>query len=254
MKEMERETYFTPREAASYFNLSLSTVKNYIYDGKLKTLKTPGGHHRIRKSELLATLGDRITSKKEKNNFSLAGSLCNAILALFRTLNGAGDSLIAHATNVSSLSRDIAIAMGMSESESRIIELAALVHDIGHLGIDKQIILREGKLSLLEYEAIKKHPGLGKKMLSSIKELKCLADIVAQHHEQIDGTGYPEGLKGDRIEKASRIISIAEAYDAMVSKYSYKRPVAKEKAISELREKSGSQFDKDIVEVLVKII
>lgn len=252
MKDMEKEIYFTPKQAAAYFNLSLSAVKNYIYGGKLKTLKTPGGHHRIRKSELLVTLGDRIVMKAGRQTFSLETDLCSAILGMFNALGPAGNSLIVHARNVSGLSRDIAKAIGMREPEVRLVEMAGLVHDIGHIIIERRVLLKQGLLSSQEYESVKLHPETGEKILDSIKGLEDVAVIVAQHHERLDGTGYPKGLREKDIQKAARIISVAEAYDSMVSRHSYKSPVSRDMAVFELMRQRDSQFDNEVLEALIK--
>jgi len=253
-KKIDLENYFTPRQAAEHFNLSLSTVKNYIYAGRLKTLKTPGGHHRIRKSELLSTLGDSVMSKEDTHGLSLMMKLCSAMLGLFRTLGPAGRPLMLHAQKVSELSIEIARAMAMSESDIKCIEIAGLVHDIGLMGIERRMLLKSGILTPQEYESIKYHPTTGKEMLDSVEELKDIADIVAEHHERMDGTGYPKGLSGSKIQKATRIISIAEAYDAMISPYSYKGPISKDMAIAELMQHKDTQFDGHIVELFTKII
>lgn len=253
-KNFDSEIYFTPKQAAKCFNLSLSTIKNYIYAEKLKTLKTPGGHHRIRKSELLATLGDVVSSGPDSKEFFLIYNLCNAMLAAFKIFGPIGNSLIMHAKNVSVLSKNIAHAMAVNETDARRIEVAGLIHDIGHLMTERHILLKREKLTSREYELVKVHPKTGEEMLNAVDELKDIADIVLQHHEWIDGSGYPKGLKGGSIHNASRIISVAEAYDSMVSPYSYKEPVSKDAAISELIKYKGSQFDGDIVKVFTKII
>ncbi|MFA4991645.1 MAG: HD domain-containing phosphohydrolase [Candidatus Omnitrophota bacterium] len=252
-KFSETETYLTPKEAAEHFNLSLSTVKNYIYAGKLKTLKTPGGHHRIRRSELLVTLGDVLFAEKEGPDFSLEKALCAAMLAFFRILGPvAGNSLQMHARNVSVLSVDIARSMGMDELDIGLIETAALVHDIGHIAVDRAVLLKSGALTAQEYELIKLHARAGEDLLNSIKWLKGISGIVAQHHERMDGKGYPQGLSGRDIDKRSRVIAVAEAYNVMVSPYSYRDPLSKERAISELLDNRGTQFDGDVVAALIK--
>ena len=254
-KKFNEDIYFTPKQAAEYFNLSLSTVKNYIYAGRLKTLKTPGGHHRIRKSEVLSTLGDRIAPTRDNAyEFSLIMALCNAMLAAFKTLGPMAKPLTLHAQKVSELCAEIARAMAMSESDIKRAKVTGLVHDIGHIGIDRRVLLKPCKFTDHEYESVKIHPGLGAEILSSTKGLEVIACIIAQHHERIDGKGYPKGLSGKEIQKFACIISIAEAYDSMTSEYSYKRPVSKDMAIAELMRHRGAQFDGDIVEVAVKLI
>ncbi|MBU1061759.1 MAG: HD domain-containing protein [Candidatus Omnitrophica bacterium] len=248
------EIYFTPKQAAAYFNLSLSTVKNYIYAGKLKTLKTPGGHHRIPKAELLITLSDKIKSKEELHNLSLKDDLCASMLTIFKALGSLGNSLIIHAQEVAELSSNIARAIGMDEVDIKRIEIAAQLHDIGQIGVDKSILLKPDRLTFQEYELIKNHPRIGKEVISSMKALKDTAEIIAQHHERVDGKGYPVGLRGDEIQIGARIISIAEAYNSMVSTYSYKRPVSKDMAIDELIRHKGTQFDGEIIKLALELV
>lgn len=248
----EGEFYLTPKQAAEYLNLSLSTIKNYIYAGELKTLKTPGGHHRIRRSELLAAMGD-IRLASNTNSF-LKERLCETLLMAFHAFGPLSSSLLMHAKTVSEMSYRLSITMGFNEEEALCIKMAGLVHDIGHIGIDKRVLLKTGALAPSEYDYIKNHPSIGEQILDSIKELKAIAGIIAQHHERMDGTGYPRGLDGDKIRKGARIISIAEAYDAMVSAHSYKSPVSKDMAISELMQNRGSQFDGDAVEGFIQIL
>lgn len=256
MKEkLETNIYFTPREAAKHLNLSLSAIKNYIYANKLKTLRTPGGHHRISKDELLAAMG-------EKDNFSVKMEdasmymepYCMALLNAFKLLGPIGNSIIIHSKRVSEISCNLSKALSLTKKEAIDVKMASLVHDIGHIAIDKSILVKIEPLTVYEYESIKIHPTKGEELLNSIKELKEIASIVAQHHERMDGTGYPKGLTEKGIQKTARIISIAEAYDAMVSEYSYKKPVSKEIAISKLVEEKGLQFDGEIVEQLIEII
>ena len=253
MKEkLEPDVYFTPREAAEHLNLSLSAIKNYIYANKLKTLKTPGGHHRISKSELLATMNQEgALLVKIKDSSAPLETYCMAIVNVFKLLGPHGNSLIIHAEKVSEISYKLSKALGFTDKDILHAKMAGLVHDIGHMAIDRRILLKSELLTAQEYELIKLHPSKGEELLNSIKELKEIADIVSQHHERIDGSGYPRGLKEKSIKKAARIISIAEAYDSMVSEYSYKKPVSKDVAISELLGKRGSQFDGEIIELFI---
>lgn len=246
-----QEIYFTPKEAADHFNLSLSTVKNYIYTGRLKTLRTPGGHHRIRKSELLAVLGEMDVSSVKEDSSPLLKICCSALANVFKTLGPVGNSLLIHSQNVSRISYKLSKSLGLTEKEALRAEMAGLVHDIGHLGTERRLLLKSEPFTSEEYNSIKNHPNKGESMLSSVNELNGIADIVGQHHERIDGRGYPKGLSGKDIRKCSRIISIAEAYDAMISPYSYKKPIPKDAAVAELMHERGAQFDGEIVEIFV---
>ncbi len=253
-KDINREVYFTPKQAAEHFNLSLSTIKNYIYAGKLKTLRTPGGHHRIRRSDFLATLGDKITQKKEATAGDLKNKLSAAILMVFKAFGPSGDLLMQHAKRVAYLSVNVARAMEMSEDEIETIRIASLLHDIGNIGLEKRLLFKKDILSPDEYEIVKSHPEIGEKLLNSVKELKYIAEIIAQHHERVDGEGYPRGIKGEYINKAACIISIAEAYDSMISQNSYKRQFSKEEAIKELARNKNTQFDGEIVDVFTRVL
>nr|MBU1328637.1 HD domain-containing protein [Candidatus Omnitrophota bacterium] len=256
MKErLETDVYFTPREAAKHLNLSLSAIKNYIYANKLKTLKTPGGHHRISKIELLAAMGEgEALPVKTEDYFADMEDCCMALMNVYKLLGELGNFFISHSVRVSEASYKLSKALGLSHKDILQAKMAGLVHDIGHMAIDRRILLKPGSLTVQEYELIKLHPARGEELLNSIKGLKEIADIVGQHHERIDGTGYSRGLKGKDIKKTAKIISIAEAYDSMVSDYFYKKPVSREMAISEIMEEKGMQFDSELVDIFIKII
>lgn len=252
-KKIDAEVYFTPKQAAEYFNLSLSTIKNYIYAGKLRTLKTPGGHHRIRKSDLLVTMGDMaLLSSRPDDFFNLMQASCDALLATFRLFGNAGNSLIAHCKSVSRMSYRLAKSIGMPDNEVELIKMAGLVHDIGQVAIDQSVLCKQAPLTETEYNLFKSHSKKGEEILSAIRPLNEIAGIVGQHHERPDGMGYPHGLRGNEIYKASAIISITEAYDSMVSPYSYKKAISEHEAISELLKCSGSQFDTEVVKAFVE--
>lgn len=254
-KQYDGEIYFTPKQAAEYLNLSLSTIKNYIYADKLKTLKTPGGHHRIRKSELLDIMGakDALFSRTGTSD-DLLELCCTTLLNVFKVFGSAGNSLIIHSKSVSEISSLLSKAMGLTEVDVVRVKMAGLVHDIGFIGSDKVHLSRTRTISDSDYELLKTHPTRGREMISSVESFKDIADIVGQHHERPDGRGYPNGLKGNQIHILARILSIAEAYDSMVSTNSYKRPVSKEEAITELLQNKGSQFDTEIVDLFTRII
>jgi len=254
MKKFESGIYFTPKQAADYFNLSLSAVKNYIYAGKIRTLKTPGGHHRISKAAILTALGEPLSNTEKNMRDSLRYNLCRAILRLFNTFGNQASYFISHSQNVSRLAGITAKAMNMPASDISMVEMAGLVHDIGLVGVERHIVLKGGIITLEEYGSIKMHCIAGSKMLSSINELVDISNIVMQHHERPDGAGYPNGLSSAKIKEYSKIISVAEAYDTMIAKSFYKTSYSKEKAIEELVENSSRQFDEETVKVFIKAI
>ncbi len=133
------------------------------------------------------------------------------------------------------------------------LETAGLLHDIGKIGISDNILCKKEKLTDEEFNIMKSHPEQGQKILHSIKKLSCVSDWLKSHHEKWDGSGYPQGLKGNEIPIYSRIIAIADTYDAMTSSRSYRQALSHEQARDEIIRYSGTQFDPDIVEVFKKV-
>lgn len=156
-----------------------------------------------------------------------------------------------HSNRVSDICQSIATKMNFSEDAVNQMRIAGLIHDIGKIGVDENILNKPGRLSLDERMDIERHPEIGWKILSSTNEFSELAQFVLNHHEKWDGSGYPNGLKGDSIPLEARIISVADSYDAMTSERSYRKGMSIDAAIIELKRCSGTQFDPEIVDVLV---
>lgn len=154
-----------------------------------------------------------------------------------------------HSEAVAFYSLEIGKTLKLSSTELQKLHMAALLHDIGKVGIPDYILLKPGKLSPMEFNILKLHTIIGAEIISKIPDLKELAPIIRYHHERWDGTGYPDGLKGDKIPFLSRIITIADAYDAMLSKRVYKKAKTKEEALLELEGCAGTQFDPEIVKI-----
>lgn len=133
------------------------------------------------------------------------------------------------------------------------IETAGLLHDIGKIGVPEQILCKPGKLTNEEFELIKLHPEQAQKILNGIKRLKNVSHWLISHHEKWNGKGYPKGLKEKEIPLPSRIIAIADTYDAMTSNRSYRQGLPHEAAVEEIKFCSGSQFDPELVTVFLKI-
>ncbi len=159
-----------------------------------------------------------------------------------------------HSRRVARYSRKIAECMGYSDEELEEIYCAGLIHDVGKLGIDNRIINKPGKLSEEEYSEIKKHPLMGYEILKKISIRGNFAYGAKWHHERMDGKGYPDGLFGDNIPKISKIIAVADAYDAMTSKRAYRDIMPQEKVREQIAKGAGTQFDAEIAAIMLDLI
>lgn len=187
---------------------------------------------------------------KQKEFFSLRHASLHSIINKFFNLNNTEKS---HSVNVAKISEQIARALNLPEYEVKRISIAGYFHDIGKVFVDPRITNKEGKLTDKEWDEMKKHSEFGYKILSSKKEYSDIAQYVFQHHERWDGTGYPNRLKATEILLPARIISIADAFDAMVTKRSYKEAYSIEKAIKEIELNAGTQFDPEIAKVFIEM-
>ncbi|ODN29705.1 metal-dependent phosphohydrolase [Fervidobacterium thailandense] len=176
------------------------------------------------------------------------------ILTMTRILEYHDKYTKGHSKNVAAVASLIAERLGLSDEMIRKTYWASLLHDIGKIVIPSHILNKEGKLTIEEFEVIKKHPVYGHDFLTTSEDLKELAKYVLHHHERWDGKGYPMGLSGEDIPLISRIISVADAYDAMRSDRPYRRGLPLEVIRKELIEHAGMQFDPEIAKVFVKMI
>ena len=159
-----------------------------------------------------------------------------------------------HSAAVARYARAIAQAAGCPPEEQDLAHTAGLLHDIGKFILPDHILLADTKLDDADWQLIRMHPYQGAKVVREVEGYGPVADIIWCHHERIDGRGYPRGIKGDDIPLISRMISIADTYDVMTSRDSYRNPVSSAEAIAELRRVSGAQLDGDLVEVFVKVL
>ena len=148
----------------------------------------------------------------------------------------------------------IAELYGKSDKECREIYMASLLHDVGKIGIPNHIINKEGKLTDEEYAIIKTHPLIGAKILEKIGQASYISIGAHYHHERYDGKGYPEGLKGDDIPEIARIIAVADSYDAMTSKRSYRDSLPQDVVRNEIVKGRGTQFDPRFADIMLQLI
>ena len=159
-----------------------------------------------------------------------------------------------HSSRVADYSRRLAEMNGKSEKECDEIYYAALLHDVGKIGVPSSIINKGGKLTGEEYEVVKQHPVTEAQILNKIDEYPYLSIGAHYHHERYDGSGYPEGLKSTDIPEIARIVSVADAYDAMTSIRSYRDPIPQDKVREEIVMGSGTQFDPDYARLMLHLI
>ena len=159
-----------------------------------------------------------------------------------------------HTQGVVELALEVGRELGLGPSELRDLEFGSLLHDIGKLRVSNEIINKPGKLTRAEWEIVRRHPIDGQEMLARVGgAMTKVGDIVRAHHERVDGGGYPDGLRGDEIPLAARIICVCDSYSAMTTTRSYRRAMTREAAIDELRANAGLQFDIAVVEALVRV-
>ncbi|MBO4696313.1 MAG: HD-GYP domain-containing protein [Lachnospiraceae bacterium] len=174
--------------------------------------------------------------------------------ALANSIDAKDEYTRGHSLRVAEYSEKIARHIGKSEEECRKIFYTALLHDVGKIGIADSIITKNGRLTDEEYQTIKQHPVIGDQILSSIHDYPYLGVGAHYHHERYDGKGYPDGLKGEDIPEVARIISVADAYDAMTSNRSYRSAIPQQIVREEIVKNSGTQFDPKMARVMQYLI
>jgi diguanylate cyclase (GGDEF)-like protein/PAS domain S-box-containing protein/putative nucleotidyltransferase with HDIG domain len=176
------------------------------------------------------------------------------VYALAATVDARDPYTYGHSQRVADTAARIGKAIGLSAEDLDKLHAAALLHDIGKVGVPDSILTKTGKPTLEEWDVIKKHCAEGARILGYVKELSTLVPIVLHHHEWYDGSGYPSGLSGLEIPPGARITSVADAYDTMVTKRPYREAMPPEAACEELKRCAGSQFDPVIVDVWCKLV
>jgi putative nucleotidyltransferase with HDIG domain len=157
-----------------------------------------------------------------------------------------------HTERVAEYCEALARALEWEEHEVEMVKTAAVLHDIGKIMVPLELLNKEEPLSKEEFDIIRRHPETGYEILKSVEEYAALAEYVLYHHERWDGGGYPEGLAGEDIPLVSRIISVADAYEAMTAQRPYQRTKTRKEAMDELERCGGAQFDPRLVQVFLE--
>jgi putative nucleotidyltransferase with HDIG domain len=204
---------------------------------------------------LLFCLPLLIAALSFRRYFEMKQDLLEFVRALSEVLEEVDPYTRQHSVRVAEYSKVIARALGMSERAVLDLEYGALLHDLGKVGRQYQHILtKPGRLSLEEQATMRAHPAEGAEIVAKVRALRGASAIVRNHHERPDGLGYPAGLRGDDIPLGSRIVMVADAYDAMTSDRPYRRAMEPARAVAELAKHAGTQFDSGVVAALERLV
>jgi putative nucleotidyltransferase with HDIG domain len=246
------------------FSLAISPIREFLAVPILLKQRMCGiiaiGHKQERGVSLealtrLSQLSDQVAVAL--SNAQLLGDLnklnWETLTALARTVDAKSPWTAGHSERVTQLSLEIGSAMNLADSDMDILHRGALLHDIGKIAVPSSILDKPDRLTEEETHVIWQHPGTGARILEPVTAYREVIPLVLQHHERYDGGGYPDGLAGDSITVGARILSVADVFDALASNRPYREGWPKEKVIQIIQEGAGTQFDPEVVRVLMRL-
>jgi putative nucleotidyltransferase with HDIG domain len=184
----------------------------------------------------------------------LAGIQLGVLTAMIETLALRDRMTARHSAAVARYARELALAMGLDRDEADLVHTAGLLHDVGKFSFPDAILLATPQLAEEHWNIVRQHPADGARIVRLLDGYGPVADIILSHHERWDGKGYPRGLAGDEIPLAARLISVADTYDVLTARDSYRQPVPSEAAIAELERVAGTQLDAAVVDAFVELL
>jgi putative nucleotidyltransferase with HDIG domain len=190
----------------------------------------------------------------EKRTLELASLQLGVLVTMVRTLSLRDRYTARHSAAVARYAYAVAKAADCSEDELRIVHTAGLLHDIGKFAFPDRILMADRPLSEADLHIVRQHPVNGAELVRRIEGYEKIAAVILAHHERVDGTGYPNGLQADEIPALARIISVADTYDVLTARDTYRPPISGPEAIAELRHVAGSQLDARFVELFIEIL
>jgi putative nucleotidyltransferase with HDIG domain len=203
--------------------------------------------------KLLVREREHLAKQKELSDQYLEMNIGLAA-AMVVLLDSKDEYTASHSAGVAMYCRDMAQVLGLPEADAEALHLAGLLHDLGKVGTPDAILRKEGSLTESEWEYIRQHPGKGAEVLSHFVAYKDVAAIVRFHHERLDGSGYPDGVEGDRIPELSKILAVADSYHAMTSNRPYRKAMSSFEALKELRSIAGISLEAQYVEALARVL
>jgi len=222
--------------------------------GALEAINKAGGEFDEYDTELLKTLANQAaTVLKIAELYTNANELyMDIIKALAAAIDAKDPYTVGHSQRVSNFAVEIAHQMGLAPDVIQQIRIGALLHDVGKIGIPDSILLKPGRLTTDEYTWMKKHPTVGENIMNQVRMLHTALPCLSEHHEKIDGSGYPRGLYGSQISLMGRIVAVADVFDAVTSDRPYRPGMTIDEAFSIQKEASGTHFDGECVEALMQ--
>ncbi|MCR5358004.1 MAG: response regulator [Lachnospiraceae bacterium] len=209
---------------------------------------------RVKHTLELVHLQNHLTQEVERKTEENEGLSLHIVRALAEAIDAKDTYTNGHSDRVANYSREIARWYGYTDEKLNDIYMMGLLHDVGKIGIPDAVINKPAKLTEEEYDLIKQHPVMGARILKNITEMPQLANGARWHHERYDGKGYPDRLKGDDIPEEARIIAVADSYDAMTSRRSYRDPLPQNVVRGEIIKGSGTQFDPRFADIMLKMM
>jgi putative nucleotidyltransferase with HDIG domain len=208
--------------------------------------------------ELLSAIGKQagIAIQRARLLDDLVDSYYSTVRTLVAAVEAKDSYTRGHSERVTAYAMALGQMLGLEEDTLDILRLASLLHDIGKIGVPESVLNKPGKLTDEEWLIIKRHPEVGASIVSNIRGqgVDTIAGIVRHHHERFDGHGYPDGLQGENIPFLARVLAVADSYDAMTSRRSYRGSLRKAKVLRELQNGCGSQFDEKAAVAMVELI
>ena len=259
VREREDEIAVIMLTALNDIDVSIQALKSGAYDYITKPFRlddvTISVEMALQKRALILENRDyqrNLEKKVLEQSRKIQSSFIKSIEALARTLEAKDPETRDHSLRVTEYSVRTAEEMGLSPAEVENIRVAAALHDIGKIGISDTILDKDESLRQEEMEHIHRHPLIAAQILGPIDELKEIIELIKYHHENYDGTGYPEGLSGEDIPLGSRIIAVADAFDAITSTRPYRKAKTELFAVEEIKQNAGRQFDPDVITAFLR--
>jgi HD-GYP domain-containing protein (c-di-GMP phosphodiesterase class II) len=218
--------------------------------------KMSGGVYTHNDAELLETLCSQAAASMENTRLydDLQASYLNTVKSLVAALEAKDEYTKGHSERVASYARSIAVEMRLTEKEAQMLYEVSLLHDVGKIGVSEQVLNKKGALTSGEMAHIQSHTIIGERILSNVESVKESLSAVRHHHEKLNGEGYPDGLSESKIPLAARILAVADAYDAMTTKRSYRNAMTSSEAVAELKRHSCHQFDPYVVRAFISVL